>query len=370
MASEKFLIPGEPLEPQPDEERTEADKHYHSSSGYLTRLPLYETTASSKEFFASRVLKNPDLRKHLTHVHYQQVEAMQEAGVEPEATVLALATGDGADALVWAEEYGHRGRIIGYNLHHIFDYGEHVARAQGYEPVDLNKLDLPMTEINTQRLISGNTSQLNNPQISLIEGDVTNLVKIPDSSIDAVTLNNFGHHASPETLKTSLLEISRVLKPDGILGFSGRGILNMYKHWSLVPHLAKFLGADEYPETFYRRCTAEQAEALLGDTFTLMHKHDYNQVEQMIIPAKDKHIFINPFFELIPNIKYPPKTPNGRVNPSRGEMLRALREIVFPGIERELKQTAHMTPDGQGFIEDAASQYFRIAKNNNYKRLR
>jgi ubiquinone/menaquinone biosynthesis C-methylase UbiE len=363
MKNEKYWTLGEaPPQEENDEARKQADDQYPSPAGYLTRLPLYERTPSYQNFFANRTLNNPDLKKHLTDVHFRQVEAMRDAGVKHDATVLILAMGDGADALLWAEEYNHTGRIIGVNLHKIFDYGQWLAKERQYEEVDLNKLHVPMEVIDAERLSSGNKSQVNRPQVKLMSSDVTKLDEIPTSSIDAATLNNFGHHATQETLIRALQEVSRVLKPDGILGFSGRDILNMYKHWNYVPYIARVLEAEDYPETFYSRCTTERAEELLGYIFSPLPKFDYTQVENMQITDTEKKIYIDPFYELIPHIKYPPKVGgNGRVNPSQGEMRNAIDLVVIPEIEDEIRKN--------GFIADGVAQYFRIVKNSNYKKL-
>jgi ubiquinone/menaquinone biosynthesis C-methylase UbiE len=366
MSKERYWhLEDVPPPQEKDPTREETDFQYPSPAGYLRRLPQYEKTDAYKAYFADRPVNNPDLKKHLTDVHFRQVEAMRKTGVAPDATVLSLAMGDGADALLWAEEFNHTGRIIGVNLHPIFAYGQWLADRRRYEPVDLGKLHLPMDEINADRLKAGNVAQLNSPQVSLIEGDVTDLTRIPTSSIDAVTLNNFGHHATLETLIRALLEVSRVLKEDGILGFSGRDILNMYKHWNYVPHIADELKATQYPETFYDRCTAKTAEELINAIFTLLPEHNYTQNEHSHIPGEQREIYIEPFFELIPHIIIPPQAANlphykhPRINPSHQQMSDAIDKIVVRQIEFEISRT--------GEITDGVAQYYRIAKNNKFK---
>jgi ubiquinone/menaquinone biosynthesis C-methylase UbiE len=357
-----------------NEDITGVDKEtrdqYPSSLGFLTRLALYRHTKSYEDFFVGRDVSNPDLKNHLTDVHYREVEAMREAGVNPDATVVSLACGDGSDVLLWAEEYAHTGRIIGVNLDPILDYGEWEAEQKGYGPVPIDdlRLGLPMDKLNEQRLKNGEGAS--RPLISFLEKDAS-ATGLPDNSVDAVTINNLFHHVHPDNIEKIIREVVRIAKYNAIIAISGRDIMNMHKHWEDISEIAKELGAERYPTTFYNRFGVVETDQIVNRFFTPVPELAYNQNESMQIPASFMGDYLASYYELIPNIQFRHSIPSGesinervRNNPTRMELAAALEKIVMPRLVEEREKTAAASPDSKGYITDGVSQHFRIGINN------
>jgi len=59
--------------------------------------------------------------------------------------------------------------------------------------------------------------QVEGTNIKVISGDITKKTEIDDSSIDLVYLSNVFHGFTPTQVRDFLLEIKRILKPNGIL---------------------------------------------------------------------------------------------------------------------------------------------------------
>jgi ubiquinone/menaquinone biosynthesis C-methylase UbiE len=342
---------------------------YQSSLAFLARLRLYAYTRSYQDFFKSRA-ENPHLKGHVTDLHYREIEAIRSAGVDSDATVVSLACGDGSDALLWTEEYGHTGRVIGVNLDPIFDRGLWIAGDHKYDPVDINTLNVPMEELRRMRRQKNEIASLA-PQIGFLQADASH-TGLPDNCADALTINNLFHHVREETVTEIINEAIRITKPGGVIAIAGRGIRNMHKHWGFIPRIATALGARDHPKSFYNRFGMDELTEVMSRYFSPLSGLDYEQDEDMFIPAGQIDEYLVPFYVLASSIKYdPPRPPldeqylHPQYNPSPTEMRDVIMNVVMQELHDEINATA--THTDEGYITDSVHQFFKIGLNNKHK---
>jgi ubiquinone/menaquinone biosynthesis C-methylase UbiE len=348
---------------------SEARLQYVSPLAVLARIRLYAYSPSYQSFFKS-MPENPDLKGHITDVHYREVEAIKKAGIEKDATIVSLACGDGSDALLWTEKYHHTGRIIGVNLDPIYEYGMYLADKRGYGPVDLDLLHLPIEQTRNNNAIKGIVPD-NEARISFLQRDAAN-TQLPDDCADAVTINNLFHHVDQQTVEAVIKETIRIAKPNAIVAISGRGIKNMQKQWGFIPALARQLEVQRYPQSFYNRFGLEDLNQIMEAYFTPLTDLDYKQEEEMRIPADRIDDYLMPLYALGSSLEYdPPRPPDSsfthpRLHPSPTEIRRAIASVVMPELSSEVWRTSLFT-GGQGYISDQVHQFFKIGINNKYK---